>query len=123
MIPAMSVPLGIPLVPLGFPLGIVPYGNFITAAVYFASLVWYDDDKKVTDNSKNTFYDRLLLNASRDIDINCSIVPDKEEIRLSPEGYYVWESNASQTLSDVQKQAAKERADAKNYPSTNIGRT
>lgn len=92
MIPAMSIPLGIPLPT--FPLGIVPYSSFIQAGVYFASLVWYDDDKKVTDNSKNTFYDRLLTNVGNNAD--CSLVTDKEEINLTPEGYYLWETNAAQ---------------------------
>jgi hypothetical protein len=116
MIPAMSVPLGIPLPFIGFPLGIVPYGSFVQAAVYFASLVWYDDDKKVSDNSKNVFFERLLANAGKDVD--CSKVPDKEQINLTPEGYYLWDSNSQEIVNDLQIEAAKERADFKNNPKT-----
>jgi hypothetical protein len=99
MIPALSIPLGIPLPP-PYVLGIVPYNSFILAAVYFASGVWYDDDKKLSDKSKNTFLERMLINSTNPQNINCEQVPEKEKINLSSEGYYVWGTNPPNTFKD-----------------------
>jgi hypothetical protein len=86
MIPAISLPLGIPIPP-AFPLGIVPWVNIPLALFYLISGIWMDFGNNQTDKENKTSKD-LLNKLSKGLSeqnaekVNCDTVFNPDVVRM-----------------------------------------
>lgn len=86
LIPAMSIPLAIPIPPA--PLGIVPWTSIPLAIIYFVLGLWYEDDKEDKDKTQKDFL-AIAFNNFSNRDINCDTLSGGEIISKDETGYYV----------------------------------